>query len=111
MDRYRVVTLDDLPRRVVRPRERVAYDARYYRAPLHETDAEAYREMLAQAQECYRQALGCIRLMLKVKDATSSREAVSRMREIGREFMMLAEPRRFELPAGMRPRNQGRRGK
>lgn len=102
--------LDDLPRRVVRPphKERVAYDSRYYRAPLHETDAEAYREMLAQAQECYRQALGCIRMMIKVQDATSSREAVSRMREIGREFLMLAEPRRFELPRGMKPTNKRR---
>lgn len=105
--------LDDLPRRVIRPphKERVAYDARYYRAPLHETDAEAYREMLAQAQECYRQALGCIRLMLKVELSSSTGKAVMRMREIGREFLMLAEPRRFELPAGMRPRNQSRRGK
>lgn len=30
------------------------------------------------------------------------------MREIGREFLMLAEPRRFELPRGMKPTNKRR---
>lgn len=102
--------LDDLPRRVVRPphKERVAYDARYYRAPLHETDAEAYREMLEQAQECYRQALGCIRMMVGVTLSQSRASSVEKMREIGREFLMLAEPRRFELPRGMKPTNKRR---
>lgn len=98
--------LDDLPRTVItaRHKERVKYDPKYYAAPIP-SEIEAYREMLEQAQEVYRQSLGCIRLMLDVKENTT-KGAVNRMTEIGRRFLQVASPVNFDLPDGLVPTNQ-----
>lgn len=98
--------LDDLPRTVITAchKERVKYDPKYYAAPIP-SEIEAYREMLEQAQEVYRQAVGCIRMMVEAK-SSSQKETVERVREIGRQFLKAASPVSFDLPEGFLPTNQ-----
>lgn len=95
--------LADLPITTVRDgrRARLPGRKRGARAKSHE---DAYRDMLAQAQDTYRQALGCIVLMLNAPGLPL--DALRTMREVGRGFLRAAGAQQWTLPAGVEPANQ-----
>lgn len=87
--------LADLPRTVISDGRRPRYEPRYYAAPLL-SEAEAWRQIVAQAQDVHRQSLGCIRMMLAEPQ---------RATEIGRVFLASAGASTFARPVCARPVN------
>jgi len=98
--------LADLPITLVRDGRRVRLPGRKRGAPV-QSHEDAYRDMLAQAQDTYRQALGCIVLMLNAPGLPL--DALRTMRETGRDFLRAAGACNWTMPAGVRPANQRRR--
>lgn len=94
--------LEDCPRTVVVDGKRLK--RRVKRSELSPEDA--HRQMLAQAQEVYRQALGCIVMMVNVPGMPL--DALRTMREAGRDFLRAAGAQKWEMPAGVKPANQDR---
>ena len=88
------------------PSTRVIDGRRQKRRPVGTppTEVEAYRALLADAQEAYRQALGCIVLMLNAPGLPL--HALRTMREVGRGFLRAAGAQQWTLPAGVEPANQ-----
>lgn len=70
------------------------------------SEVEAYRALLAEAQDVYRQALGCIVMMLNAPGLPL--DALRTMREAGRDFLRAAGAQKWEMPAGVKPANQDR---
>lgn len=95
--------LDDLPRTVVVGGKR----QRRRRVGRPPSEIEAYRELLAQAQDVYRQALGCIVMMVNAPGVPT--DAVRAVREAGRGFLRAADAHQWTTPAGVKPANQDRR--
>jgi hypothetical protein len=92
--------LADLPRTVVVDGKR----RRRHRVGQPPSESEAYRALLRDAQDVYRQALGCIVMMVNVDG--SPLYALRSMREAGRGFLRAADAQRWEMPAGVMPANQ-----
>ena len=95
--------LADLPRTVVVDGKR----QRRRRVGQPPSEAEAYRALLKDAQDVYRQALGCIVLMLNAPGLPL--DALRTMRETGRDFLRAAGACNWTMPAGVKPANQRRR--
>ena len=83
--------LEDCPRTVVVDGKRLKRRAKHSEL----SPEDAHRQMLAQAQEVYRQALGAIVLMV---NATS----LERAKETGRAFLRECGACTWERPAGYR---------
>lgn len=92
--------MDDLPRTVVIDGRRIKRRIRR----VEVTHEDAHRDMLAQAQDVYRQALGAL-----VMCTTAS--SLARVRAIGREFLKSSGAQCWTPPAGVTPANQNYEGK
>ena len=90
--------LEDLPRTVVVDGRRIK--RRIKRSVV--THEDAHRDMLAQAQDVYRQALGCVVMMVNAP-------TLAGVRETGREFLRSCGAVSWDFPAGVTPANQRRR--
>ena len=94
--------LEDCPRTVVVDGKR----RRRRRVGQPPSESEAYRALLRDAQDVYRQALGCIVMMVNVPGMPL--DALRTMREAGRDFLRAAGAQTWEMPAGVKPANQDR---
>lgn len=98
--------LADLPVTAVRDGRRPRIPGRKRGAQLRSHE-DAYRDMLAQAQDVFQQALGCIVLMVNAPG--SPIEALRTMREVGHGFLRAAGAQQWTMPAGVQPVNQRRK--
>lgn len=83
------------------PSTRVVDGRRQKRRPVGTppSEAEAYRALLADAQEAYQQALGCVVML-------TNAPTLERVKEDGRAYLKSVGATTWARPVGLRPANQ-----
>lgn len=68
-----------------------------------ELEVAALRRMLEQAQDVYRESVGCIVRMVNVRRSPNACGALRRVREHGRAFLVASGAQSWDKPTGCAP--------